>query len=64
MNEKKFRISKKNFSQILGIPNAEPFYKVTNAQIIHMLNKMGYQPPLTKISELKKSDLHVYRIFS
>lgn len=51
VNEKKFRISKKNFAHILGIPNASPFYKVTNEKILYMFNEMGYQPPLTKISE-------------
>ena len=42
MNDKKFRLSKKVFAQFLSIPNVEPFYKVTNEQIIHMFNEMDY----------------------
>ncbi|KAL7601610.1 hypothetical protein Lser_V15G20876 [Lactuca serriola] len=57
MNEKKFRLSNKLFTQILNIPNSEPFYKVMNEQVIRMFNEMGYQPTLTKISELKKYGL-------
>ena len=57
INENNFRPSKKLFSQILSIPNSEPFYKVMNEQVIHMFNEMGYQPTLTKISEFKKSGL-------
>lgn len=56
-NDKKFRLSKKLFAQIMNIPNIEPFYKVTNAQVIHMFNERGYQPTLTKINEFKKSSL-------
>ena len=29
-NEKNYNLSKKQFSQILNIPNVEPFYEVTN----------------------------------
>lgn len=50
-NGKKLRLSKKLFSQILNIPNVEPFSKVNNAQIIHMFNEMVHQPVLTKISD-------------
>lgn len=42
LNEKKFRLPKKNFAQIMGIPNVAPFYKVTNEQILYMFNEMGY----------------------
>ena len=54
VNDKIFILLKKLFAQILNIPNSEPFYKVTNEQVIHMFNEMGYQPILTKISEFKK----------
>ena len=57
MNDKKFRLSKKTFAQILSIPNVEPFYKVMNEQIIHVFNKMGHQPNLTKMSDFKKPGL-------
>lgn len=42
VNGKKFLLSKKNFAKILGIPNAAPFYKVTNDQILYMFNEIGY----------------------
>lgn len=57
VNDKKFRLSKKLFAQILNIPNVETFYKVTNEQVIHMYNEMGYQPILTKVSDFKKYGL-------
>lgn len=57
VNDKKFRLSKKLFAQILEIHNSPPFYKVTNEQVIHMFNGLGYQSILTKISEFKKSSL-------
>ena len=57
VNDKKIRLTKKLFTQILDIHNSLPFYKVTNAQVIHMINEMGHQPPLTKISDFKKSSL-------
>ena len=53
VNDKKFRLSKKLFAQILNIPNVEPFYKVTNGQVILMFNDMGYQPILTKLSDFR-----------
>lgn len=57
LKEKKIHLSKKKFAQSLSIPNVEPFYKLTNEQILQMFNEMGYQPPLTKISNFKKSGL-------
>ncbi|KAL7615776.1 hypothetical protein Lser_V15G03372 [Lactuca serriola] len=57
VNDKKVRLTKKLFTQILEIPNSSPFYKVSNGQIIHMFNEMGHQPALTKISDFKKSGL-------
>ena len=57
INDKRFCLTKKLFVQILELPNSPPFYKVKNEQVLHMLNEMGYQPSLTKISEFKKSCL-------
>ena len=64
INDKEFRLSKKLFAHILNIPNSEPFYKVTNEQVIHMFNEMGYQPNLTKINEFKRPRLPCILEFS
>lgn len=56
-NEKKYKLSKKKFAQIMNIPNEGPLYEVTNEQVIHMFNKMRHQPILTKISLFKNSSL-------
>lgn len=56
-NDKKYKRSMKQFTQILNIPNIEPFYEVATEQIVHIFNEMGHQPPLTKISYFKKSSL-------
>lgn len=53
-NDKKFGLSKKLFTQILNIPNVEPFSKVNNTQIIHMFNEIGHQPVLAKISDFEE----------
>ena len=57
INDKKVRLSQRLFCQILDIPNTPPFVEFQFSQIIHMFNEMGYQPPLTKISDFKKSGL-------
>lgn len=54
-NKKKYKLSKKQFAQILNIPNVEPFYEVMNEQVVHMFNDMGHQLPLTRIGDSKKS---------
>ena len=57
INCKKFFLTKKFFFKTLAIPNSPHFYKVTNEQVLHIFNEMGYQPTLLKISEFKKSSL-------
>ena len=57
VNDKKIRLNKNLFTQILEIPNIPPLYKVTSAQVIHMFNEIGHQLPLTKINDFKKSSL-------
>ena len=54
INDKKFKLTMKLFAQILNIPTVERFYEVSNEQVLHMFNEMGYQQVLTKISGLKK----------
>ena len=55
INEKMYKLTKKHFAEILNILNVEPFYEVTNEQVVHMFNEMGYLPPLTRMSDMKKS---------
>lgn len=55
--EKRFTLTRKVFAQILKLTNVGPFHEVSNEQMFHMFNEMGYQPPLTKISNFKKSSL-------
>lgn len=50
-------MSKKQFAQILNIPNVEPYYVVTNEQVVHMFNEMGHEPPFSRMSNFKKSSL-------
>ena len=56
-SDKKFKLTKNLFLQILNIPIVETFYEVLNEQVLHMFNDMGYQLVLTKISDFKKSCL-------
>lgn len=39
-NDKKYKLTKRQLSHILNIPNVGPFYKVTNEQMVHMFNEM------------------------
>lgn len=57
INNKKFRLTKKLFAQILKIPKVELFSNFNNAQINHMFTEMGHQPVLQKISDFKKFGL-------
>lgn len=57
INDNKFKLTNKLFDQILNTPNVEPFYKVSNKHALHMVNEMGYQPVLTKMSDFNKSCL-------
>ncbi|CAI9292285.1 unnamed protein product [Lactuca saligna] len=54
MDEKKYKLMKKNIAQIMKFPNTGPFYEVTNDQVIHMFNEMGHQTPFTRINQFKK----------
>lgn len=56
-NEKMYKITKRQFAQILNLLNTGPFYEVTIEQIVHMFNMMGYEPPLTRISHFCKTAL-------
>ncbi|KAL7587313.1 hypothetical protein Lser_V15G40383 [Lactuca serriola] len=56
-NNKRVKLSKNLFVEILKIPNNPPFVKPVNSQIIHMFNEMGHQPELEKISDFRKSGL-------
>ena len=60
MNDNKLCLSKKLFCQILEVPNSPPYCVLSNDQFIHMFNEMGHQPPLTKISQFKKSGLPLF----
>ena len=42
VNEKRVRLTKKMFTQILAIPNSSPFFQPTCAQILFMFNEMGH----------------------
>ena len=57
VNEKRIRLTKKTFTQIVEIPNSTPLFQPSSAQILFMFNKMGHQPPLIKISYFKKFGL-------
>ena len=57
VNETRIRVSKRLFCKILGIPNIGPYVEVTSSQVVFMFNEMGHQPPLTCISDFKKSSL-------
>lgn len=57
VNDKKVRMTKKLFCQILDIPNYQSFTTLSTAQVNYMFNEMGHQPRLTKISDFKKSGL-------
>lgn len=45
-NDKKYKLTKKQFAHILNIPNVKPLYKVLNEQVVHMFNEMVHQSPL------------------
>lgn len=67
-NDKFYNLTKRKFAQILKLPNTGPFYEVTNEQVAHKFNKMGYQPPLTGNSHFCKTTLpciwnFLFRIF-
>ncbi|KAL7592159.1 hypothetical protein Lser_V15G33908 [Lactuca serriola] len=57
VTDKKVRLSKKLFCQILDIPNSPRYVNFTFPQIVHMFNEMGHQPQLSKISDFKKLGL-------
>ena len=57
VNDKKVRLSKTLFCQILEIPNAPPYTDLSFAQVLYIFNEMDHQPQLTKISDFKKSGL-------
>lgn len=56
VNDKRVWMSKCLFCKILGIPNTSPFVEFIY-QIVFMFNEMSHQPPLTRISDFKKSSL-------
>ena len=41
-NDKKYKLTKKQFEQIMKLPNTGPFYEVTTEQVVHMFNDIGY----------------------
>lgn len=47
-NDKKFKLTKKMFAQVLNIHTVEPYYEVTNEHVLHMFNEMGHQPAFDK----------------
>ena len=57
VTDTRIRVSKRLFCKILGIPNSGPYDELTSSQVVYMFNEMGHQPPLTRISDFKKSGL-------
>lgn len=57
VNDKKIRLYRKLFCQIIEIPNFAPYIDLSFSQIIYMFNEMGHKPPLRKISDFKKPSL-------
>lgn len=41
----------------MKLPYTSPVYEVTNEQVLFMFNEIGHQPPLTGISQFRKSSL-------
>ena len=57
VNDTRIRVSKRLFCKILGIPNIGTYDELSSSQVVFMFNEMGHQPPLTRISDFKKSGL-------
>ncbi|CAI9281406.1 unnamed protein product [Lactuca saligna] len=66
-NNKKYKLTKKQFAQVFKIPTAEPYYEVTNEQVIHMFNNIGHQPHSPKSegilvpSDVPKEEFTLYQ---